>query len=46
MGAEHDTDKMRILRGHFAELEAEIEARALPWQITHIIAEDFPGELL
>src|SRR5437773_12020281 len=38
MRPEHHADNMRIPCGHFADLEAEIEARALPWQITHPLA--------
>ncbi len=46
MAAEHDADIFRMLVGHLAELDAEIDARPLPGQIAHLVAEDFPGQLL
>src|SRR5205085_2746897 len=45
MGAQHHADEMRIGTRHLAELEAEIEARPLPGQIAHLVAEDLTREL-
>ena len=44
--AEHHAHIFRMIRGHLAELDAEVDAGTLPGQIAHFLAENLRRQFL